>query len=114
MRTSSPSRNMRARKPSHFGSKIQLESEGSWSTRLASIGEIGGCTTSCIMMFSAKPQDRVAVGDHPRASRYPSWPGCAVQISQPDHRTITEILGISGMFRDLKNDIQEYLSQLAG
>src|ERR1700722_9182146 len=44
MKISSPSRNTRARKPSHFGSKIQSPSAGNSSTRFASIGKIGGFT----------------------------------------------------------------------
>src|SRR5580658_8891593 len=47
MKISSPSRNTSARKPSHFGSKTQSPSDGNSSTRLASIGKIGGLTGSC-------------------------------------------------------------------
>src|ERR1700735_4277376 len=44
MKISSPSRKTKARKPSHFGSKIQSPSVGNSSTRLASIGNSGGVT----------------------------------------------------------------------
>src|SRR6185312_3375686 len=39
---------MRARKPSHLGSKIQSPSVGRWLTRFASIGSRGGFTGSCM------------------------------------------------------------------
>ena len=51
--------------------------------------------------------------NHPGASRHPSWPGCAVQISQPERGGMAEILGIFVRVRELKNDIQENLSKLA-
>ena len=43
-RSSSPSRKIRTRKPSHFGSKIHSPSDGSSETRLASIGRTVGFT----------------------------------------------------------------------
>src|SRR5690349_11743390 len=48
MNTSLPSRKIKARKPSHFGSKIQLPVVGSSATRFASIGKTGGFTGSCM------------------------------------------------------------------
>src|SRR4051794_19304990 len=44
MKTSSPSRKIRVRKPSHLGSKIHPSPGGSAPTRLASIGRTGGLT----------------------------------------------------------------------
>src|SRR5678815_2169483 len=49
MNSSSPSRNTSVRKPSHFGSKIQLSPGGSSLTRLASIGRTGGLTGRSIL-----------------------------------------------------------------
>ena len=61
IRTSSPSRNISARKPSHFGSKIQLAPEGNSAIRFESIGRIGGftgsCTLSCYTAW-AEPRER--------------------------------------------------------
>lgn len=44
MRISSPSRKINVRKPSHFGSKIQVCPAGNVSIRFASIGSTGGFT----------------------------------------------------------------------
>src|ERR1043166_1907291 len=54
--TSLPSRKTSARKPSHLGSKIHSPAAGSLSTRLASIGRIGGFTGSCIIHRLPQPQ----------------------------------------------------------
>src|SRR5687768_14037573 len=56
MYTSLPSRKIRARKPSHFGSKIQSPFVGSSLTRFASIGKTGGFTGSC-MPFILCPEN---------------------------------------------------------
>src|ERR1700730_14145545 len=58
MKISSLSRNTRARKPSHFGSKIHAPVLGNSLTRFASIGKIGGFTGSCILEVR-----RVLLGD---------------------------------------------------
>src|SRR2546423_660543 len=49
MKTSSPSRKMSVRNPSHLGSKIQPSPGGSALTRLASIGSTGGFTARSIV-----------------------------------------------------------------
>src|SRR4051812_5473460 len=55
MNSSSPSRNTRVRKPSHFGSKIQPSPGGSLSTRFASIGRTGGFTGRSILHPTSHP-----------------------------------------------------------
>src|SRR5688572_827049 len=62
MRISSPSRKMRVRKPSHFGSKIHPSPGGSSPTRFASMGIIGGLTGRCMPTrgsYRRRPAGRV-------------------------------------------------------
>src|SRR5688500_7702694 len=49
------SRKISARNPSHFGSKIHVPPPGNASTRLESIGKIGGLTGRCtpLMLYRA-------------------------------------------------------------
>src|SRR5215467_6577055 len=46
---------MSVRKPSHLGSKIHSPAAGIWSTRLASIGRIGGFTGRFMIALSSVP-----------------------------------------------------------
>jgi hypothetical protein len=60
----SPSRKMRARKPSHLGSKIQVSPSGRSSMRFASMGRIGGLTGrfTCSWYRSRGKQPKARVG----------------------------------------------------
>jgi hypothetical protein len=79
--TSSPSRKMIVRKPSHFGSYRMPSAVGIFGTALASIGSTGGITGNCI----PQPSPQAAVDHEVSGPRSPD---------HDDSLMIAAILGV--------------------